>query len=405
MPFNVNTNMSSMQAQLNTSKTESSIGKSIQRLSSGLRVNGAADDAAGLAIAKNMAKQVSGYEVNVRNANDAVSLLQVAEGGMDEIGNMLQRMKDLALQSANGTNSAAQRSNMDLEFQQLISEIDRVVSTTEFNGLNLLDASSISNTNFQVDESNSSGTDTIQVSIADVRTTALSNATSANAGGTNVRLLVSDTLVSGTQLAIEHGANSDGAGAGTQTDITLAVGDTVGQVIDKINAQSATTSVTAAFVDNTIKLYNSDTSNDAYIGTNVAGGAAISFGGGNTDVFNHAGGTGTNVAINTGGSTLSASDILTETGANSAISVLDSAITTITNARAEIGASQNRFDKAINNLNNKIVNVSAAQGRIMDADFAKETAEFSKSQILQQAGVSMMAQAKALPNQLLSLLQ
>jgi flagellin len=386
MPFNVNTNMSSMQAQLNTSKTESSIGKSIQRLSSGLRVNGASDDAAGLAIAKNMAKQVSGYEVNVRNANDAVSLLQVAEGGMDEIGNMLQRMKDLALQSANGTNSAAQRNNMDLEFQQLISEIDRVVSTTEFNGLNLLDASSISNTNFQVDESNSTGVDTIQVSIADVRTSALSNATSTTFG---TNLLADDVFSAGDTLTITYGAS-----ASTST-VTLAANATVTDMINGINADSGTHGMTAALVDNQLVVYNSDSTAGS-----IAGSGAVNFGGANTDLFSTPA-----VATNTGGSTLKSADILTETGANAAISVLDSAITTITNARAEIGASQNRFDKAINNLNNKIVNVSAAQGRIMDADFAKETAEFSKSQILQQAGVSMMAQAKALPNQLLSLLQ
>ena len=345
MPFNVNTNMSSMTAQLNTSKTESSIEKSIQRLSSGLRVNGAADDAAGLAIAKNMAKQVSGYEVNVRNANDAVSLLQVAEGGMDEIGNMLQRMKDLALQSANGTNSAAQRNNMDLEFQQLIAEIDRVVSTTEFNGLNLLDASSIASTNFQVDESNSTGIDTIQVSIADVRTSALSNATSTTFGS---NLLADDVFTTGDTLQIQYGDPTIAA----LSFVILAGGATVTDMVNGINEDSDTHGLTAALVDNQLVIYNSDT-----YGASITSNNAVNFGGANTDLFDDAGaGSGGGVAANTEGSTLKAADILTESGANISISVSDQTITNIENSRSEIGATQNRIENSINNVNNKIVN-------------------------------------------------
>ena len=390
MPFNVNTNMSSMTAQLNTSKTESSIGKSIQRLSSGLRVNGAADDAAGLAIAKNMSKQVSGYEVNVRNANDAVSLLQVAEGGMDEIGNMLQRMKDLALQSANGTNSTAQRNNMDLEFQQLISEIDRVVATTEFNGLNLLDGSQITNTNFQVDESNVANTDTIQVSIADVDSTALGVNSGAAAevgeliGATNQTLAVGGTGTS--TLAVDNGSILTVVGGTT----------TIQQVIDHVNSETSVHGISVSFETNAALGGHLAFKNSSAANVNITvGGESVQFG---SETATAA--AGTLVIASSAGL-----DIQSETNAQAAIVAIDNAITSITNERAVIGASQNRFDKAINNLNNKIVNVSAAMGRIMDADFAKETAEFSKSQILQQAGVSMMAQAKALPNQLLSLLQ
>lgn len=388
MAFNVNTNLNSLVAQKNASKTEGALNKAMNRLSSGLRVNGASDDAAGLAIAKNMSKQVTGYEVNVRNANDAVSLLQVAEGGMDEIGNMLQRMKDLALQSSNGTNSADQRANLDLEFQELIAEIDRVVDTTEFNGLNLLNGSSIQNTNFQVDESDGAS-DKIQVSISDVRSTALSNATSVTIGS---NLLADDILVAGATLTITYGATP-----ATDT-VTLAANSTVADMINGINSNSSTHGITASLSDNQLILYNSD----ANAGS-IAGGAAVDFGGANTDLFEN--GTGVTTTANTGGTTLNAADILTESAANTAISVLDTAITTITSERASIGASQNRFDKAINNLQNKIVNVSAAMGRIMDADFGKETAEFSKQSIVQQAGISMMAQAKSMPQQLLSLLQ
>jgi len=390
MAFNVNTNLNSLVAQKNASKTEGALNKAMNRLSSGLRVNGAADDAAGLAIAKNMSKQVTGYEVNVRNANDAVSLLQVAEGGMDEIGNMLQRMKDLALQSANGTNSADQRANLDLEFQELIAEIDRVVDTTEFNGLNLLNGSSIQNTNFQVDESDGAS-DKIQVSISDVRSTALSNATSVTIGE---NLLADDVFAAGTTLTIAYG----GATPQDDVDIVLAAGSTVADMINGINSNSSTHGITASLSDNQLILYNSDASAGS-----IEGAAAVNFGGANTDLFVN--GTGVTTTANTGGTTLNAADILTESAANTAISVLDTAITTITSERASIGASQNRFDKAINNLQNKIVNVSAAMGRIMDADFGKETAEFSKQSIVQQAGISMMAQAKSMPQQLLSLLQ
>jgi flagellin len=389
MAFNVNTNLNSLVAQKNASKTEGALNKAMNRLSSGLRVNGASDDAAGLAIAKNMSKQVTGYEVNVRNANDAVSLLQVAEGGMDEIGNMLQRMKDLALQSSNGTNSADQRANLDLEFQELIAEIDRVVDTTEFNGLNLLNGSSIQNTNFQVDESDGAS-DKIQVSISDVRSTALSNATSVTIGS---NLLADDVFAAGTTLTINYGA------AGATDTVTLGANSTVADMINGINSNSSTHGITASLSDNQLILYNSD----ANAGS-ITSAAVVDFGGANTDLFDNAG-TGVTTDANIGGTTLNAADILTESAANTAISVLDTAITTITSERASIGASQNRFDKAINNLQNKIVNVSAAMGRIMDADFGKETAEFSKQSIVQQAGISMMAQAKSMPQQLLSLLQ
>lgn len=386
MPFNVNTNMSSMTAQLNTSKTESSIGKSIQRLSSGLRVNGAADDAAGLAIAKNMAKQVSGYEVNIRNANDAVSLLQVAEGGMDEIGNMLQRMKDLALQSANGTNTQAQRSNLDAEFQALIGEIDRVVNTTTFNGQTLLDGS-INATQFQVDEGTSSN-DKIAVTINDISTTALSDTAGVSRGSS---IISGDTFSANDTVTITYGGSST-----IQFGVTTTT--SVEDFVNAVNSYADTTNLTASLSGNSVVFYNSDSTNDA----SLTSGSSVDLGG-FSDFFND----GSGVTVANGNSNLFNADI---SGANAdnaddAIRILDAAITKITTERATIGASQNRFDSSINNLNNKIVNVSAAMGRIMDADFAKETAEFSKSQILQQAGVSMMAQAKSLPNQLLSLLQ
>lgn len=394
MPFNVNTNVNSLKSQVYGGKTENAISKSMERLSSGLRVNGAADDAAGLAIAKGMAKDISGYQVNVRNANDAVSLLQVAEGGMDEIGNMLQRMKDLALQSANGTNSTAQRANLDLEFQALISEIDRIVDTTSFNDVKLLEGSF--SRNFQVDVSNAQSVDTINVAITDVNSGSLT----ANTGQVFISgVVASDTFSAGDTLTITPDLDDDGTLADAQT-VTVTTATTVASFIDDINALTAQTEISARLVNGDIRLYNSNVDSNAAADTTAAwttgtatlGGSAIA------DLT---------VAVVTGGTALNTTSISggDSTNANTAIAVIDAAVTAITSERANIGASQNRFEKSINNLNNKITNVSAAMGRIMDADFAKETAEFSKQSILQQASISMLAQAKALPQQMLSLLQ
>lgn len=383
MAFNVNTNVGSLAAQNNAAKTEGALNKAMTRLSSGLRVNGAADDAAGLAIAKNMSKQVSGYEVNVRNANDAVSLLQVAEGGMDEVGNMLQRMKDLALQSANGTNNNSERTNMNLEFQQLIAEIDRVVNTTSFNGQNLLSTFS---TDFQVDESNQTN-DRINVAIGDIRTSALGvDSGTATVLGSGISS-VTDAFTAGASVTVANGT----ANAVT---ITVAANDTVQSLIERINADTATTGISAT--------YDTDGTNGGHLALRNSTGGALDV---VVDTTLQIGGVDKIAAATTSVASSGGQSIATQSGANAAIAQLDTAIGTITSERAQIGASQNRFDKAISNLSNKIVNVSAAMGRIMDADFGKETAEFSKQSIIQQAGISMMAQAKSMPQQLLSLLQ
>lgn len=402
MPFNVTTNVNSLKAQVYGGKTENAIGKAMERLSSGLRVNGAADDAAGLAIAKGMAKDISGYQVNVRNANDAVSLLQVAEGGMDEIGNMLQRMKDLALQSANGTNSTAQRANLDLEYQALISEIDRIVDTTSFNDVKLLEGSF--SRNFQVDVSNSQSVDTINVAITDINTGALT----ANTGQVLISgVVASDTFSGVAQLTIRPDLDDDGTTAAPQTvDVTATT--TAADFIDAINALTSLTEVSAKLVNGDIRVYNHNVDSNAASATDLdwTSGATETLGGSAINTLATAGGTA-NLAVVTGGTALNTTSISgsDSTNANTAIAVIDAAVTAITSERANVGASQNRFEKSINNLNNKITNVSAAMGRIMDADFAKETAEFSKQSILQQASISMLAQAKALPQQMLSLLQ
>ena len=275
MGSTINTNVQSLNAQRNLSSTGNTLTTSMQRLSSGLRVNTAKDDAAGLAIAERMNAQVKGMNVAIRNANDGISLAQTAEGSLAKVGDALQRMRELAVQSSNASNSTSDRANLDAEYQELAAEVTRVLSGTKFNGTNLLNTSA--SLTFQV------GADNVSTDQIDISTTNL------NAG-------------SGITAVV--------AGSLTSADNALAA------------------------MDN-----------------------------------------------------------------------LDTAIDEITTARASYGAAQNRFDSVIANLQVSAENLAASRGRIMDADFAVETANLSRSQILQQAGTAMVAQANQLPQSVLSLLQ
>jgi flagellin len=271
----VNTNLASLNAQRNLSMSQSSLNTSIQRLSSGLRVNSAKDDAAGLAIAERMNAQIKGMNVAIRNANDAISLSQTAEGALGKVGDSLQRMRELAVQAANDTSGTSDKANLDAEYQQLASEVTRVLTGTKFNGTDLL--STAATLNFQVG-ANNVATDQIGVDTTDL---------------------------------------TGGAG------VTAVVG---GDLTSTANAQTA-------------------------------------------------------------------------------MDDLDTAIDEITTARATFGAVQNRFDSVISNLQVAAENQTASRSRIMDTDFAAETANMTRGQILQQAGTAMLAQANSLPNTVLKLLQ
>jgi flagellin len=267
MPQTINTNVSSLNAQRNLNTSQSSLATSMQRLSSGLRINSAKDDAAGLAIADRMNTQIKGINVAIRNANDGISLAQTAEGALATVTDVLQRMRELAIQAQNGSNGTSDRANLDTEFQQLSAEITRIAAQTKFNGTAIV-----------------------------------------------------------------------GAGAGTQTfQVGANNGDTM----------TITTST---------------------------------------------------VATVTG-------DVTTQANASTAVSAIDTALDTITTSRATYGAAMSRFEFAISNLQITGENQSAARGRIMDADFAAETANLSRAQILQQAGTAMVAQANQLPQNVLSLLR
>ena len=268
MPMTINTNVSSLNAQRNSSTSQMSLSTSLQRLSSGLRINSAKDDAAGLAIADRMNAQIKGINVAIRNANDGISLAQTAEGALSTVTDVLQRMRELAVQAQNGSNGTTDRANMDTEYQQLSSEITRIASQTKFNGTAIVGASGAGANVFQV-----------------------------------------------------------GANNGDTLTITTSAVTTVG------------------------------------------------------------------------------GDLTTSGNASTAVAALDTALDTITTSRATYGAAMNRFQFAISNLQVTGENQSAARGRIMDADFASETANLSRAQILQQAGTAMVAQANQLPQNVLSLLR
>ncbi|SDX64061.1 flagellin domain-containing protein [Marinobacter mobilis] len=273
MALGINTNIASLNAQNQLGKSQNLANQALERLSSGLRINSAKDDAAGLSISTRFEAQIRGLTVAQRNANDGISMMQTAEGGLNETINNLQRMRELAVQSANGSNNVDDRAALDAEFQERLSEIDRIANQTTFNGTNVLNAAST--------------------------------------------------------VSIQVGAN-----AGETIDVAFA------------DMQAA--------------------------------------------------------AIGVGGQVITGADA---TAANAAIAAIDTALDAVNSQRSLFGASQNRFESTIANLGTSIENLSASNSRIVDADFAAESAKLSKASVLQQAGISVLAQANARPQQVLSLLQ
>jgi flagellin len=281
MTLSINTNIASIDAQRNLSGSQASLATSMQRLSSGLRINSSKDDAAGLSIAERMNSQVRGMNVAIRNSNDGISLAQTADGALAQVGNSLQRMRELAVQARNSTNSSSDKDSLNKEFAQLQSEITRVLGGTTFNGKHMLGADATT-LNFQVG-ANTTADDTVSIKTTD---------------------MVTDS---------------------TMTDVTSSTA-----VIDS----SADSSAIGTVIDN-----------------------------------------------------------------------IDKAINDVNDTRATFGATQSRFDSIISNLQSGVENQSAARSRIMDADFASETANMSRANVLQQAGTAMIAQANQQPQQVLSLLR
>lgn len=549
MPQVINTNIASLNAQRNLNETQGDANTALERLSSGLRINSAKDDAAGLAISERFTAQINGLNQAVRNANDGISLAQVTEGALGESANSLQRIRELAIQSANATNSQSDRDALQAEVSQLKEEIDRIATQTEFNGLRVLDGS-YTDQQYQV---GANANQTIGISIESAEANQIgsvvneaSNVLHSNGGGTGVTVAEidvgggyggtdpsaqsgadeytgvndaatgSDLIINGETVANSGadqftgpgesqkgdsayakaaaingsaidgvtaiaetektltGINASGAQTGDNSNLvsfddnssgadsgtyTLSINDT--QVIQR-SLDGSNTSITLSDAESRINQYTDTTGVRANINTsgelvlsaedgrNISIGEDIAMSDGDTNdnstmysIFQDgvtagsSGGTDSitndytyrgeirfqsldNVSIDSGNSTIgfdktlleidddenvSSIDISTVKGANDAILAVDSALRTINSIRADLGAVQNRFESTIANLESGSENLSAARSRIEDADFAKESAELSRTQTLQQAGLSVLSQANQRPQQVLQLLQ
>ncbi|MHA7856155.1 flagellin [Marinobacter shengliensis] len=497
MALGINTNVASLNAQNQLSKSQGMNDQALQRLSSGLRINSAKDDAAGLAISTRFQAQISGLNVAQRNANDGISLAQTAEGALNEITNNLQRIRELAVQSANATNSASDRQALNDEVQQRLDEIDRISSQTAFNGLKVLDGS-FGAQSFQVganagetisvdltqgtkaDQIGSIATDSIAVAGAITLDNGVSISVGSNAftqiNVSEERQDSSDTLISGyeadsaAQIAKAiNDSGVEGLFASASTEVTLAPADIAavtggtsasytltindidvfelaetdlsgGVALDgtdlaaAINAKSGATGVSATWdATDGLTLASADgrtiniaeSVSDGSVGGGITAGntantqiqGEVTYSAAEKINFLATGASGdltTTLGLSTPGADsidvdnttgVRDADISTVAGANDAILRVDAALDSVNKVRGELGAIQNRFESTIANLGTSVENLSASNSRILDADFAAETANLAKSQVLQQAGISVLAQANARPQQVLSLLQ
>jgi flagellin len=370
MGMQINTNIGALNAYRNLSATQSSLDKSLEKLSSGLRINRAADDAAGLAISEGLRSQVGGLKVAARNAQDGISVVQTAEGALGETHSILQRLRDLAVQAGNDSNNAAARANIATEAGELVEELDRISSSTNFNGTKLLDGS-VTNLNFQV---GANGDADSRISVD------LSNANVAD---------VADALTTGRYT--RTGAVAPGTVAGNwsftqgSVAVTVAMGtagdyDNIGEVASALNGD-------AGFAANFTANVNVD--GELEVSSKTASTAITVAGTGYT----------------AGAGAAGALDFTSHAGAQAAITTIDGQISAISTARAGLGAVQNRFESAIATINVATENLTASESRIRDTDMAMEMVEFTRSQILSQAGVAMLAQAKSAPQSVLQLLQ
>jgi flagellin len=380
MPQIINTNIASLNAQRNLNASQSSLAMSLQRLSSGLRINSAKDDAAGLAISQRFTAQINGLNQAARNANDGISLAQTAEGALAEVTNNLQRIRELAVQSRNATNSTTDRAALQTEAAQLKAEIDRVATTTSFNGVKLLDGS-FTNQAFQV---GANVGETITVSgIVNAQSAALGTSTIAQVTGAAATAF---TAITAGDLQIN--------------------GTSVGAIALDTNAANRAASIAAAVnsVSGTTNVYATVLNSTQVTLTNSSGGSVIVNAFGATASTANTGLTAATTAPTTV-TGFAALDISSVAGADTAMTQMDAALSAVNTARATLGAVQNRFSSTVANLQTVAENLSASRSRIQDTDFAAETANLTRAQILQQAGTAMLAQANALPQNVLALLK
>ncbi|PKG71120.1 flagellin [Pseudoalteromonas sp. GutCa3] len=458
MALTVNTNVSSLNAQRNLTKSGEGLATSMERLSSGMRINSAKDDAAGLQISNRLTSQINGLAVAQRNANDGISMAQTAEGAMSESTNILQRMRELALQSANGSNSDEDRESLQKEVSALQTELTRIAETTSFGGQQLLNGD-FGTKAFQV---GANANETINVSLGNIAADNIGE-NAIKGGGT----VFNNTVAAGTAFSDSTaGSNAvvlSGPKGNTTEDLSLInaqeTADAINAAATGIKAQTSVTATitalssadtgTLAVGEKTFDLssYNGSASDlasdlgkaginatyDADAGsilieeTDVAGVLLVGDGA-STAALNGTVGSATGAVVDSqvnltssdkftvgasaeiatvGNSTLdqvAEIDIKTALGAQNSITVIDAALANIDENRADLGAAQNRFGHTISNLANIAENVSASRSRIQDTDFATETAQMTKNQILQQAGTSILSQANQIPQAAISLL-
>lgn len=376
MTITVNTNVSAMTAQRHLSKATDLLNQSLERLSSGNRINSAKDDAAGLQISNRLESQMRGLDVAMRNANDGISIMQTAEGAMNETTNVLQRMRDLSLQSANGSNSRAERDALQEEMSALNDELNRIAETTSFGGRKLLNGS-FSSSSFQIGASSG---EAVQVSLKNMRSDSL------DMGGFSY--IAAGKADSNWQVA--QGNNklvmqyTNAQGKQETINITAKVGDDIEELATYINGQTDKVSASV----------------------NEEGQLQIFMAGKQTSgTVSFSGSLANQLSMNLAGyEAVDNIDISQAGGAQRAVSIIDTALKYVDSHRAELGAMQNRFNHAINNLSNVNENLSASNSRIKDTDYAKETTQMVKQQILQQVSTSILAQAKQQPNLALTLL-
>ena len=488
----INTNISSIQAQNSLRLTQLSQSTAMERLASGVRINNAKDDAAGLAISTRMTANIRGLAAAVRNANDGISLTQTAEGSLGQIGDNLQRIRELAVQSANTGNNASDRAAMNNEAKQLVAEIDRVAANTTFNNINLLDGT-FTNQDLQVGAGNTAN-DRLTISIGNARSATLGvgasssySATKVGAGNvTSAALAAGDLSINGFQVgaSVSDGVSfADAAASGIakaaainavsgQTGVTATVGATsidgiaatafiatlagavvingvdIGvipagtaagdrgtQTAAAVNAKSSQTGVTATVATGGLVTLAAADGRNITVKTTLAGFAATGLGAtagadpatstttttskltltssssAGITVGGNAGwaAAGLNItavaATATAGAGVSSLDLTTASGAQTALATLDKAINTITDSRAAMGAYQNRLTASISNLETASLNLQASRSRIMDTDYAKESTNLAKSQIIAQAATAMLAQANQSQQIVLALLK
>lgn len=376
MAITVNTNVSALVAQRHLNSATEMLNQSLERLSSGKKINSAKDDAAGLQISNRLETQMRGLDVAVRNANDGVSIMQTAEGAMQESTNLLQRMRDLSLQSANGSNSKAERIALQEEMAALNDELNRIAETTSFGGRKLLNGT-FGQSSFQIGASSG---EAVQLSLKNMRSDSIDMGGFSYVGR---RSLDEQWQVSkgNNQLMIQY---VDASGKESSINIHAKEGDDVEELATYINGQTDELSASV----------NEDGQLQIFMAGKETSGT-LSFSGSLAEELQ---------MDLKGYESVNDLDIRSAGGAQRAVSVLDTALQYVDSHRAELGALQNRFSHAINNLNNVHENLAASNSRIKDADYAKETTQMIKQQILQQVSTSILAQAKKQPNLALSLL-